>query len=77
MLLAAIGSVAVEVGDMLYIDRARLRRAVTATDIDGLVGPVSCDGYGDCGTGRMNIYHHTDTSVTDPSRLRVVYVYSP
>lgn len=77
ILLSAIGSVAVEVGDMMYIDRARLRRAVTATRIDGLVGGVSCDEFGDCGTGRMNIYHHTDASVTDPSRLRVVYVYSP
>ena len=77
MLLAAIESVAVEVGDRLYIDRARLRAAVGATDIDGLVGRLSCDEFGDCGTGRMNIYHHTDTSITDPSRLRVVYVYSP
>ena len=77
MLLSAIGSVAVEVGDRLYIDRARLRETVGATDIGGLVGRVSCDAFGDCGTGRMNIYHHTDTSITDPSRLRVVYVYSP
>ena len=77
MLLAAIGSVAVEVGDMLYIDRARLREALGATSMSGLVGTVSCDGFGDCGTGRMNIYHHTDTSITDVSRLRVVYVYSP
>ena len=77
MLLAAIRSVAVEVGDRLYIDRARLRREVGATDIGGLVGTVSCDDFGDCGTGRMNIYHHTDTSITDVSRLRVVYVYSP
>ena len=77
MLLSAIGSVAVEVGDRLYIDRARLRRTVAATDIGGLVGRVSCDAFGDCGTGRMNIFHHTDTSITDPSRLRVVYVYSP
>ena len=77
MLLSAIESVAVEVGDRLYIDRARLREAVGATDIGGLVGRVSCDEFGDCGTGRMNIYHHTDTSITDPSRLRVVYVYSP
>ena len=77
MLLAAIRSVAVEVEDRLYIDRARLRRAVRATDISGLVGTASCDDFGDCGTGRMNIYHHTDTSITDVSRLRVVYVYSP
>ena len=77
ILLSAIERIAVEVGDRLYIDRARLREAVGATDIGGLVGRVSCDEFGDCGTGRMNIYHHTDTSITDPSRLRVVYVYSP
>ena len=77
MLLAAIGSVAVEVGDRMYIDRAALREAVGATSIGGLIGTVSCDDFGDCGTGRMNVYHHTDTSITDISRLRVVYVYSP
>ena len=38
---------------------------------------LSCDRFGDCGTGRMNIYHHTDRSVTDVSKLPVVYVYSP
>ncbi len=77
LLLAAIESVAVEEGDRLHIDRAALRRAVGATDTNGLVGTVSCDGFGDCGTGRMNIYHHTDSSITDVSRLPVVYVYSP
>ena len=45
--------------------------------MSGLVGTLSCDPFGDCGTGRMNIYHHTDRSVTDVSKLRVVYVYSP
>ena len=59
------------------MDRAALRQAVGATDMNGLVGAVACDGFGDCGTGRMNIYHHTDTSITDVSRLPAVYVYSP
>ena len=77
VLLAAIGEVAVEVGDTMYIDRAALREALGETDIGGLVGTVSCDRFGDCGTGRMNIYHHTDTTITDVSRLKVVYVYSP
>ena len=77
LLLSAIESVAVEDGDRLHMDRAALRQAVGATNMDGLVGTVSCDGFGDCGTGRMNIYHHTDTSITDVSRLPVVYVYSP
>ena len=62
---------------MLVLDRAALREAVGATSTNGLVGTVSCDGFGDCGTGGMNIYHHTDTSITDVSRLPVVYVYSP
>ena len=77
MLLAAIESVAVEDGDRLHIDRAALREQVGATAMSGIVGTVSCDAFGDCGTGRMNIYHHTDTSVTDVAQLPVVYVYSP
>ncbi len=77
MLLSAIESIAVEEGDRLFIDRAMLRDAVGATDMGGLVGTVSCDRFGDCGSGRMNIYHHTNTSITDISALPVVYVYSP
>ena len=77
ILLSAIESVAVEEGDWLFIDRAALREQVGATAFNGLVGTVSCDEFGDCGTGRMNIYHHTDISITDVSRLPVVYVYSP
>ena len=77
ILLSAIESIAVEEGDMLVLDRAALREAVGATAMNGLVGTVSCDGFGDCGTGGMNIYHHSDTSITDVARLPVVYVYSP
>ncbi|MCY4398740.1 MAG: branched-chain amino acid ABC transporter substrate-binding protein [Gemmatimonadetes bacterium] len=77
ILLSAIDAVAVEEGDRLHIDRAALRRQVRATAMNGLIGTVTCDAFGDCGTGRMNIYHHTDTGITDVSRLPVVYVYSP
>ena len=77
ILLSAIESVGVEEDDRLHIDRAALREQVGATAVSGLVGTLSCDQFGDCGTGRMNIYHHTDSSVSDVSRLPVVYVYSP
>jgi len=77
ILLSAIESVAVEDGDKLYIDRAAVREQVGATAMSGIVGSISCDAFGDCGTGRMNIYHHTDNSVTDVAQLPVVYVYSP
>ncbi len=77
ILLSAIEAVAVEEGDMLLIDRTALRAQVHATAMSGLVGTISCDRFGDCGTGRMNIYHHTDRNITDVARLPVVYVYTP
>ena len=78
LLLSAINSVAVERGGKLYIDRAALREEIGATaGFQGIIGELSCDDFGDCGTGRVNIYHHTDSGVTDPAQLPVVYQFSP
>jgi branched-chain amino acid transport system substrate-binding protein len=78
MLLRAIEEVAVAQGDTLYIDRARLREALTGTaDFSGIVGQLNCDEFGDCGTGRVQISQHTDSTMTDVERLPVVYRYAP
>ena len=78
ILLRAIEEVAVAEGDTLYIDRARLREALTATiGFNGIIGVISCDEFGDCGTGRVHISHHTDSSVTDAAELPVVYRFAP
>ena len=78
LLLSAIESVAIQDGERLIVDRNALRRELYATSgFEGLVGTLSSDEFGDCGTGRINIYHHTDTSVTDPSQLPVVYRFVP
>ena len=78
LLLSAIESVAIQDGERLIVDRNALRRELYATSgFEGLVGTLSCDEFGDCGTGRINIYHHTDTSITDPSQLSVVYRFVP
>lgn len=78
LLLSAIRSVAVVEGGKMYVDRAELRREVGATeDFQGLLGVLSCDDFGDCGTGRINIYHHPDPEVTDPAQLPVVYRFAP
>ena len=77
MLLRAIEEVAVD-GDTLYIDRAKLRGKLTGvTGFRGVIGVISCDEFGDCGTGRVHIAHHTDSSVTDIAELPVVYSYAP
>ena len=78
VLLSAIQSIAVEESGNLYIDRAALRAEIGATSgFQGLIGPLACDAFGDCGTGRINIYHHTDTSITDTAQLPVVYQFAP
>ena len=76
ILLHAIEEVAVVSGDALYIDRARLRAALTAThDFEGMIGALTCDRFGDCGTGHLRIVHHTDAAITDLESLPIVYFH--
>ena len=76
MLLRAIEEVAVAQGDTLHIDRARLREALTNTaGFSGIVGDLSCDEFGDCGTGQLHIVHHTDSTITDVEGLEIVYYH--
>ena len=78
ILLRAIEDIAVADGDALFIDRARLREALTnTTGFRGVIGVISCDEFGDCGVGGVQISHHTDSSVTDIAELPVVYRYAP
>ena len=60
------------------MDRAALREAMGAmTGFQGITGVLSCDTFGDCGTGRINIYDHTDSTITDASQLAVAYRFAP
>ena len=74
LLLSAIKQVAVVDGDTLFIDHAALRDALDGTvDFQGIIGTMTCDDFGDCGTGRSVIHLHMDSGVTDPSLLPIVY----
>lgn len=79
LLLRAIEYIAVDDKEgMLYIDRAMLRFALTdLIKFNGIIGPVSCDSFGDCGTGHVHISHYTDPSAIDIAELPVVFRYSP
>ena len=78
LLLSAIKSVAEAEGGKLYIDRAMLREELWATTgFQGIMGELSCDEFGDCGNGHVSIYYHTDSGITDPAQLPVVYHYEP
>ncbi len=78
MLLRAIEDVSVADGDTLYIDRAKLREALTGINgFKGVIGSISCDEFGDCGTGSVQISHHTDSGVAGIADLPVVFRFAP
>ena len=68
ILLRAIEEVAVGDGDTLYIDRAKLREALTGvTGFRGVIGVISCDEFGDCGVGSVR-YRTTPIPVSPTLR---------
>jgi branched-chain amino acid transport system substrate-binding protein len=74
LLLSAIDEVAVELDDGgLFIDRQALRDALTASSFQGVIGTLACDEYGDCGAQEIQLYNHTDSTVTDATQLEVVF----
>ena len=76
MLLRAIEEVAVAQGDTLFIDRARLREALTGTtEFGGIIGEITCDEFGDCGTGHLRIVRHTDSTITELDGMEIVYYH--
>ena len=78
LLLRAIEAVAAADGEALTIDRAVLRSALTNTiRFQGIIGAISCDEFGDCGRGLIQITHHTDSSITDIAQVPVVYRFTP
>ena len=67
-----------ERGKTLHVDRAALREALSAVSgFEGITGVLSCDEFGDCGSGHVDVVHHTDSSVTDVAELPVVYRFAP
>ena len=79
ILLSAIEANA-EVNDagQLVIDRAGISSSVAALrDYGGLTGSISCDDFGDCGSQKIVIIHHTDSDDADAGMVNVVFEYAP
>ena len=77
MLLAAVEETAVEVDGTLYIDRHALREAVYATDFGGIIGPLTCDEFGDCGSQKLTIILHNDSRDVEASLDNIVSDFAP
>ena len=77
MLLRAIDRVAVEVEGTLYIDRQALRDELDASDFDGIIGAITCDDYGDCGSQLITMIHHTDSRDVEAGKNNIIFSYAP
>ena len=72
----AVSSYVTEDG-VLVIDRAGVRAALNAIErYHGLIGTISCDQYGDCGTQKITVIHHTDANDIEASKRNVVFEFS-
>lgn len=78
LVLTAIREVGVLGSDgVLRIGKQALRDYLaTVADFDGLIGQITCDEFGDCGSQRIQIAYHTDSAQTDLSLTEVVASYT-
>ena len=76
MLLHSIDAAATKQGDSLFIDRAGLRDALDAVDLDGITGRLACDDFGDCGAAGI-IVARAELSGSDAFFDDVVFAYRP
>ena len=62
----------------LIIDRTGVREFLSGVrDYQGFTGLLSCDEFGDCGSQKITVIGHTNSSDVDGSLENVIYEYSP
>ena len=77
MLLSAIETVAVDIDGTLYIDRQELRDALNDITLDGIIGPIFCDAFGDCGGKIITVILNESPDDLPTAKANVVYEYLP
>ena len=78
MLLDAIkNSSSVNDAGQLVIDKAAVRTYLTAIrGYSGVIGTINCDDFGDCGSQKITVVHHTDSGDVDGGMSNVVFEYA-
>ena len=79
LLLEAIDAASyLDADGALVIDRAGVREWLNGvTDYEGMIGTLSCDEFGDCGSQKITVIGHADSGDTEASLDNVIYEYSP
>ena len=79
LLLDAIEAASHVDGGTLVVDRQGIRDYLSsAVGHSGLTGTLSCDGFGDCGAGRISVVHNLGGAHNaETSMSNVVFSYAP
>ena len=78
LLLEAIEASSTVSDGTLRIDRAGVRAYLDGVDgYAGIIGDITCDGFGDCGVPAIAVIEHLDATDIPASRDNAVYEYAP
>ena len=78
LLLDAIAAASYDADGTLVIDRAGVREHLNAVaDYSGIIGLITCDAFGDCGSQKITVIGHADSTDVAASNANVVYEYAP
>ena len=65
-------------GDTLVVDRAGVREFMGGVSSwPGIIGDITCDAFGDCGSQRIAVVQHNDSSDIAAGKDNVVFTYAP
>ena len=78
LLLEAIKAASRIDGGTLLIDRAGVRQYLNSVrDYGGIIGAISCDEFGDCGSQKVTVILHLDAGDIDASKDNIVFSFAP
>ena len=78
LLLDAIAAASYDADGTLVIDRAGVREHLNnVTDYSGIIGLITCDAFGDCGSQKITVIGHADSTDVAASNANVIYEYAP
>jgi branched-chain amino acid transport system substrate-binding protein len=78
MLLEAIKASSTLDGDALVIDRQGVRDFLDGiSGYSGIIGSISCDDFGDCGSQKITIIEHLSAADIEASKANVVFEFAP
>lgn len=78
LLLHAVEAASRVVDGALVVDRAAVRDHLhDVSGYGGLIGTLTCDPFGDCGTQRVLVVQHLDRNDIEAAKSNVVYEFSP